>query len=40
VFDRLLRDHPADPALLADYANLLIGAGRPDLALNVLKTGG
>jgi cellulose synthase operon protein C len=39
VFDKLLKEHPPGPGLLAQYADLLIKAGRPDLALNVLKAG-
>src|SRR4051794_18431993 len=39
VFDKLLKEHPAGPGLRAEYADLLIKAGRPDLALTVLKAG-
>ena len=39
VFDKLRKEHPPGPGLLAQYADLLIKAGRPDLALNVLKAG-
>jgi hypothetical protein len=39
VCDKLLNEHPAGPGLRAEYADLLIKAGRPDLALTVLKAG-
>jgi hypothetical protein len=39
VFDKLLNEHSAGSGRLAEYADLLIKAGRPDLALNVLKAG-
>jgi hypothetical protein len=39
VFDKLLKENPASPGLRAEYADLLIKAGRPDLALTVLKAG-
>jgi tetratricopeptide (TPR) repeat protein len=36
VFEGLLRDRPNDSGLLAQYADLLIKAGRPELAIDIL----